>query len=478
MIIFTGDWHWGAALFGKERNGEIMRGIEQVVRAAKERGCRNVFITGDVMDSPRYRGPEALSSFAAMINYVYSEIPGLKLYLLKGNHDWDGLAALGVLRGGDFTVIDKPSVVEIDGASVLAVPYMRKLQLGGRSYLDVLKELEPEARGEERIIAAHAALEGSAPAGLEEACMPADALKECAAAYGFLGHIHKHCPLGGGWHYTGSLIRCSFGESEEKSGIYCYDRGDVEDVPIEARRLVNLKYLSVEEAKERMEGDIKAVLERDPGAALKINAPGLSPASEEIERTAAECEHALGAPEGGAVVKFDYSRLGAASAETRPDINPFTEDPAAPEENSGAPLFATMKERLSIENLWKEYCGAYPEIEDETREVASRIGGALLEGFSPQDVWGFIKSGNLGKIEEAARKRREEREAAAARAAEAPEAETEAGKEEAGAPSGKKPRAAKAKEAEAGKARKAKPEQKLLDLSFDEADGVLDLFGI
>lgn len=402
-IIFTSDWHWDSSLFGQSRNGEILAGIRQVIETAKRKNCKNIFVAGDIMDSPRYKGPEALSGFAAMINNLFIELPDLHLYILKGNHDWDGLPALGLFRPSDLTVIDTPSVITIGATDILAVPYMRKIHMNGKSYADILEELGKQSQNK-RIAVVHAALEGTL-VGESEDVVPVDALKKCGADFGILGHIHKHNRPADGWYYTGSLIRCTFGEEGERSGVYYYDGNVLEDIELKARAVFNLRYKDSNEAKEKMKEDIHNMLETHPNAVFKINVPGGSSASDVIEDAGEEAQKKLGV-NTPVIVKYDYT----VNTENKlKEIKEITETDFGVKTNE--PLITSMREQLSVDNLWGEYCKNYAGVDENSKQVAALLGLFILhDDIGAETLWTFLKS-DLGKAKNIIQRLEEKKEA-------------------------------------------------------------------
>lgn len=402
-IMFTGDWHWDLNLYGKNRNDEIQAAVEQLIHEANANGCKTVFITGDIMDAPKYKGPAALEGLAGLFSRMYRKIPDLKVIALKGNHDWDGLKAMSMFRGDDFQVIDKPAVVTAEGYDILAVPYLRRVQMEQNGYAAILEELAKQTTGERPVIAVlHAALEGTVP-GLNEETLSVDALERCGARKIFMGHIHKHCEIMKGYYYTGSLVRCNFGEEEEKSGLFILNKdGSLLDIPIYARALSYLNYDSAGSAISNIKEDVISLLKSDPDKYIKVTAAGGVYAAAIIEEAAAEAERALGLEEGSRVVKVDYSvkaqkpLLAAAQEEKSGEVKKEAEEKE--------PLITEMKERLQIGALWREYCGNWQEISGKKiseveQEIVSRLGGAILEDFQPQDIWRFLTEGNLKDIE-------------------------------------------------------------------------------
>ena len=402
-IIFTSDWHWDCELSGQSRNEEILNCIKQVVRAAKDRNCKNIFVAGDIMHHPRYKGPGSLSGFASMINYMYEEIPDLHLYILKGNHDWDGLPALGMFRSKDLTIISEPSVVHIDDIDIIAVPFMRKIQLEGDRYIDIISKLSSQATNHNRIVVVHAALEGTM-VGENEEVVQADALQECGAALGILGHIHKHTSPQKNWYYTGSLIRCTFGEEGEKSGIYYYDiLHGLEDIPIQAREVINLHYATPDEAIKKISSDVALLRKEHPGAMFKINVPGASNMSDVIEEAGKAAERLEGDAEKAVhIVKYDYTIPQSEKKKVEAEDLTFLHQ-------NDEPLIMSMKDKLSVTHLWSEYCQTYNGLSSEEKSAMTTPGGALLDNMDAQDMWSFMQSGKLDTVIERIKKAQEER---------------------------------------------------------------------
>ena len=367
-ILFTGDWHCGLTIAGKPRNDEIGDVLKELVEKAagfskeKNIGFSHMVITGDLTESFRYPGNVVIRQIAdTLIDFRDKVAPDAVIYIIKGNHDWGELGLYESFYRDRVKFIDTPQNIQIDDRTFLScIPYMRAHELPDGGYAKVIETLSEELPYDaNKILAAHAALEGTVP-NLVENQIDAKTIAAEDYRYAFLGHIHQHASLGGNVYYTGSLIRNTFGEEGESSGFYVLsDDMEIFDIPLSGGRpLINLAFDDDPSASE-IESRIKEVISKNPDAYLKLKIPGGLYLSQEIKMMA----KSLGISDQ---VVTDFSIVKTQSEEKAEDVPGDSRD-------------------LNIVSLWKDFCSEKGKPEEGA--LFAELGESIMSGAHGKEIW-------------------------------------------------------------------------------------------
>lgn len=247
-FIHTADWHLGKLFFGQyltEEQAWVLR--ERFLPLVDEVRPDVILLAGDVYD--RSVPPaDAVDLFDEMVSAIVGErhIPFL---VISGNHDSQErlsfasrlLASEGLYLCGDLSRTVRPVYLEDEYGEVAFVPlpYAETAQvrraLGDESIPDheaalralsehLLNEIAPE--GMRRIAVAHDFVAGGAPCDSERPLsiggtevVSADIF--APYQYTALGHLHGPQKAGGSdiIRYSGSLLKYSFSEADQKKGV-------------------------------------------------------------------------------------------------------------------------------------------------------------------------------------------------------------------------------------------------------------------
>lgn len=394
-ILFTSDWHCGLALNGVQRNPELETVLKEIVDKALLLEPSSIVIIGDLSEQYRYPGISTASMIGNAVMKLADGLPDSRIFIIRGNHDWDGVNLFGLSRRVNVRCISSPVVVEMsDGEYMLAVPYLKKHEMDGKSYDQILSDMRAALPPDAKCFAAmHAALEGTVP-GIEEACVTKEAAKLGIDKI-FLGHIHQHKDLGDGFYYTGAIIRNTFGEEQESSGMWYKDRNNVYDVPLETpRRMKMIVFDSPEAVADgRLEQELRSAIASDPNVLIKVRINGANAYNDAIIDIARKVETEYSEPEHN-IVAFDFSVK-------KDDKEKLLEKEAADKEVRAAYGIASQ---ISVRSLWNEYCdtrfSADSSISEQDASVVKEAGAALLSGSEPDEIWQALKMGKFETLAE------------------------------------------------------------------------------
>ncbi len=246
-FIHTADWHLGKLFYGQyltEEQAWVLR--ERFLPLVDEVRPDVILLAGDVYD--RSVPPaEAVDLFDEMV----SEIVGrrrIPFLVISGNHDSSGrlsfgsrlLAAEGLYMCGDLERTVRPVILrDADGEVAFApMPYVETAEVrralddgtisGHEAAVRALSEhlLAAIPSGIRRIAVAHDFIAGGAPSDSERPLSIGGT--EVVSAdifapyhYTALGHLHGPQKAGGSEviRYSGSLMKYSFGEANQKKGV-------------------------------------------------------------------------------------------------------------------------------------------------------------------------------------------------------------------------------------------------------------------
>jgi DNA repair protein SbcD/Mre11 len=293
-LLHTSDWHLGARLRGVDRTSDQLARVAELLGYARERGVDLLLVAGDVVDEHRPSHLDAvLGELAELLRPELER--GMRAVFLAGNHDRDHLFPLlnGVQRlvgagaAGRVVFCDQPSLLRLEGLSLLLLPYPTQDRYGlqalevadgaqrRRHLADAvrrsIRELSESARGTSAptVVSGHFLVRGFGRDGheLSEADdVPLESGDLPAFAYVALGHIHQALRLGTpSVRYSGSIERMDFGEAADAKSAVLVElgaaglAGEPELLPLNATRLV------------RVEADAAEPLEPQVGAAVDLS---------------------------------------------------------------------------------------------------------------------------------------------------------------------------------------------------------------
>jgi len=126
-IAITADVH----LTQDDRHPERLEALENMLGRMRERDIRTLMIAGDLFD-------ESCSGFAGFES-LCRENPDIRFIIIPGNHDPD--ISERIIVGDNISIIQTTSVVELDGLSLVLVPYSGSYGMG-----EELEGLDPKGR--------------------------------------------------------------------------------------------------------------------------------------------------------------------------------------------------------------------------------------------------------------------------------------------------------------------------------------------
>ncbi|MGY6499495.1 MAG: metallophosphoesterase family protein [Acidimicrobiales bacterium] len=205
-FLHTGDWQLGMtrhfldadaqAVFTRSR----LDAVRTIGRLADEHACEFVVVAGDVFESNHVARPVVVGALAAMGAH-----PGVRWYLLPGNHD--PLDAASVFRSPTFcrhrpdnvVVLDTPGPVDVgDGVRLVAAPWVSK-----RPLTDLVNEAVEQVDrrdGTLGIVVGHGAVDALSPDRTDPAVISLDDLHRAIEAdlvhYVALGDRHSTTSVG------------------------------------------------------------------------------------------------------------------------------------------------------------------------------------------------------------------------------------------------------------------------------------------
>ncbi|MFH0824930.1 MAG: exonuclease SbcCD subunit D [Pseudomonadota bacterium] len=283
-FIHTADWHLGRLFHGVHLTEDQALVLDQIHDLMKSADADALIVAGDVYDRavPPVDAVRLLDDFLSRVGIGL----GKQVVMIAGNHDSPDRLGFGsrVLAQGGLHMISAvdqaiPCITLKDGhgpVKVYALPFTEpsvlneKIEgLAARDHQGVMTALvqrvwDNHPKGARSLLTAHAFVidceetESERPLSLGGADRVA---ASCLDGFDYvaLGHLHKPQRAGSETvRYSGSLLKYSFGETQQEKVVLVVDmdeRGDcrIEAVPIKPRRDVR-----------RIEGHMKELLER-PG---------------------------------------------------------------------------------------------------------------------------------------------------------------------------------------------------------------------
>ena len=258
-FIHTADWHLGRLFHGQHLTQDQAYVLEQFHTVVRESGAQAVLIAGDVYD--RAVPPtEAVALLDETLARLLLE-DKVQVILTAGNHDSAErlgfasrlLAAQGLFVRGQLTA-DLPPVVLEDAFGPVyfqpftyAEPALVRAVFGCAEIQDFdaamahlvavgLRQIPANSR---RVALAHAFIAGGSETESERPLSVGGAVNVSAAHfkpfhYTALGHLHNPQTAGNeNIRYSGSLLKYSFDEADQKKGIYIVDLDEKGAVSVE-----------------------------------------------------------------------------------------------------------------------------------------------------------------------------------------------------------------------------------------------------
>jgi exonuclease SbcD len=285
-ILHFADLHIGHETYGKNdpktglnsRLLDFLKSFDQVVDYTLKNNIDLVIFAGDAYKT-RDPSPTYQREFSKRIKKIALKVP---IVLITGNHDIppsfgkaDTLEIFPTLEVPNVYVLSKPTVKEIRGIQILALPWLSKSDLLKDEerkksieeiqtilskriegiFLDLLEKINPQKPS---LAIVHQSVSGatfSSNQGVyigNDPLIPVSVLAHPKLSYIALGHLHKFQVLNENPPviYSGSLERIDFGEENEKKGFVevRIDESKSEKtkwkfIPLETRRFktINIK---------------------------------------------------------------------------------------------------------------------------------------------------------------------------------------------------------------------------------------------
>jgi exonuclease SbcD len=298
-LLHTSDWHLGHSLHGVGREREHAAFLAWLVEAIAREKVDAVVITGDVFDGSTPPAAAEAMWFRFLAD-ARACAPGLQIVAIAGNHDSPArlsapaplLEALGVRVIASVPRDPRDLVVDLGGAVVAAVPFLRPIDLPDvreasdameavrAVYADALAAARAARRGRPIVVTGHLFVAGASPSWMSERRIITGGQEAVDAAlfdgddvaYVALGHLHRAQRVGGREHvrYAGSPIPLAMVEADYRHQIAIVDLigpGPARVRTLEVPRAVELVRVPKHGAAPL--DDVVAAIERMPRAAAE-----------------------------------------------------------------------------------------------------------------------------------------------------------------------------------------------------------------
>lgn len=370
-VLMTADWHLGDMTWKKDRSDEYAASLDRVVSAAKESEVGLVLLAGDMFDTARYPGGDAIRLAAEATGRILGLPQNPTVVLLRGNHDWRDIGIWRDLsRTERLFIVEEPQILDI-GANLrlFLLPHVRQHQIPrdtdlGTWCLDAWGAAATENWPGRGLFVAHQALEGTVP-NLREPVVPHFLVRtlaeRCDGLTAYFGHIHRHEPIQSDvpCRYIGSLVKGGFGEAEgQTTGFWIWDARTGRDVscPLPSRTLVTLRFEDAEDLTARFVSEWNENVSSDAWVRIVVENPASEAILEDVVLSM--------------LSKEDSERVAVVTSSGRDARDVLTE---TPEEDAY---------ELTVEELWQDYVASRGE-----SESVLRAGLDLLAGKSPEEVF-------------------------------------------------------------------------------------------
>lgn len=395
-VFLTSDWHCGLSLRGTSREEEIGNVLDDLVEKAIRLQPSAVVVAGDLSDTFRYPGSAPSKQIGKTLFKLAEEIPDVRVFVILGNHDWDGLDILALSEKSNIHFIKQPAAIEVfKNTYMVAVPYLKKHNLGSGTYDSIINDIVDNIpKGKRCFAAIHAALEGTLLIRTEAAVN--ESLVSERVENIFLGHIHTHRQINDRTYYTGALVRNTFGEEKEVSGAWYMDRDfNVHDIPLEgARKLETVHITDIADVLNgNLEEKLTNAISKDNNVMIRLRIPSGSSASEYVAEATKHVEEKLSEP-GYNVIFSDFSIPKVEKEQVQ--LDNIIEN-----RNISTSEAKNVAEQISIKSLWSSYCKERLTLAGASAEdiaIADICGEALLSGTEPAEIWKAMKDGRFDEI--------------------------------------------------------------------------------
>lgn len=291
VVLHTSDWHIGKRLMDRERIGEQIQVLDEIVSICDNERVEVVLVAGDVFDT--YLPPaEAEEVFYSTVKKLSGN--GRAVVIVSGNHD-DGVrvsAAVSIAEEqGIYVYGNRPFIAKTGNERSVNVIksgegyLLLENQAGEKLYINALPypnearfkeektdESYPEkvarwiGRGESgyeedaaHVVLSHLFVAGGKTSESERdidlggaRAVPVRLFPE--NAYVALGHLHRKQKLGESVYYSGSILQYSFDEANTQKCVIVFDTEgnkikNIRDIPLTCgKKLVRLECNSVSDA--------------------------------------------------------------------------------------------------------------------------------------------------------------------------------------------------------------------------------------
>ncbi|WP_395735902.1 exonuclease SbcCD subunit D C-terminal domain-containing protein [Prosthecobacter sp.] len=267
-ILHTADWHLGARLVERERLHEHAAFCDWLIEMLRTEQIDALLLSGDVFDAAN-PPQDAVSLYFDFLKRL-ADLRSVKAVITGGNHDSASHlnAPRELLKRFEVHVFGHggENVVDLGGAVVAAVPFLRERDLRQAAAGEVMAEVQAQVRsairghyamqlqacrgvaGERPVIAmGHLTVLGSTTCDSERdihignlGAVGADVF--AGFDYTALGHLHRPQKVAGTEtvRYSGSPVALSFSEAGDKKSVEVIDTQGmkIETMPLPAKRVL------------------------------------------------------------------------------------------------------------------------------------------------------------------------------------------------------------------------------------------------
>ncbi|MBO4772916.1 MAG: exonuclease subunit SbcD, partial [Bacteroidales bacterium] len=147
-LLHTADWHIGKSLAGYDRTCEWEIFFQRLIKTIETQEPDLMIVAGDVFDSATPSNVSA-NMYYNLIETLHAKFPTLKIVITSGNHDsqsylnapkeilhYFNAEVVGSVARDDEGICFEKMVIDLGGAIVCAVPYLRRgdvMSMGGEN---------------------------------------------------------------------------------------------------------------------------------------------------------------------------------------------------------------------------------------------------------------------------------------------------------------------------------------------------------
>ncbi len=248
-FIHTSDWHLGRVLHGARLIEDQAFVLEQLVALVKDAEVDALLVSGDIYD--RSVPPvEAVELLDDVLNRIVRGLD-VPVFMISGNHDSperlsfasdflreQGLHVFGTLS--DIRVVqlrDRHGPIEVVGIPYADPAQVRDAGLGDdvrdhdAAMEALVRECSLRRKATRVVVLAHAFISGGKESESERRLSvggtgEVGGVRFKGFTYVALGHLHRPQAVGGlGLSYSGSILKYSFSEADDRKGVRVVDIG-------------------------------------------------------------------------------------------------------------------------------------------------------------------------------------------------------------------------------------------------------------